>query len=73
MNNYVYFYHSGSFNPVDSCMVENLNVMHIPDQCLVDLPPEMKLEINKTNGKVSEQIRTDYINRIITNIIKLTR
>ena len=54
-------------------MVENLNVMHIPDQCLVDLPPEMKLEIYKTNGKVSEQIRTDYINRIIANISKLTR
>ena len=73
MNNYVYFYHSGSFNPVDSCMVENLNVMHIPDQCLMDLPPELKLEISKTNGKVSEQTRTDYINRIITNITKLTR
>ena len=73
MNNYVYFYHSGSFNPVDSCMVQNLNIMHIPDQYLVDLPPGLRLEINKTNGKVSEQIRTDYINRIITNITKLTR
>ena len=54
-------------------MLENLNVMHIPDQCLVDLPPEMKLEINKTNGKVSELTRTDYINRIVANITKLSR
>ena len=73
LNNYVYFYHSGNFNPVDSCMVQNQNITHIPAQYLDDLPLGLRLEINKTNGKVSDQHRTEYLNKISANINRLTK
>ena len=73
LNNYVYFYHSGNFNPVDSFIVSNQNVSHIPPQYLDDLPLGLRLEINKTNGKVSDQHRTEYLNKISANISRLTK